>query len=172
MIWFLQVMILKRSITTNKFWTLISASKTSDTFLDFIIARSSQGISLSQLKYTLDILQQTGLLAAKPASTPMDPTFQLNNDTNKVLSNPTTFRSLVDKLLYLFHSRPGICFVVCRLSHHLACPSESHLQTTLRIPNGSFSVRVWVMYGLECSRFFGFWELKSLNAMNPWYLHE
>lgn len=43
------------------------------------------------------------------------------------------FRSLIWKRLYLTHSRPDICFVVCRLSQHLATPTETHLQATMHI---------------------------------------
>lgn len=42
-------------------------------FLGFEVARSSQRISLCQRKYTLDLLQEYGLLASKLAFTPMDP---------------------------------------------------------------------------------------------------
>ena len=42
-------------------------------FLGFEVARSAQGILLCQHKYNLDLLNETRLLATKPASTPMDP---------------------------------------------------------------------------------------------------
>ena len=41
-------------------------------FLGMEIARSRQGISDSQRKYTLDLLKETGMLGAKPSPIPMD----------------------------------------------------------------------------------------------------
>lgn len=42
------------------------------------IACSRHRISLSQLKYTLDLLQDTCMLGCKPAFTPMDPNLKLS----------------------------------------------------------------------------------------------
>ncbi|KAA0037068.1 putative mitochondrial protein [Cucumis melo var. makuwa] len=36
------------------------------------VARSSKGISVTQLKYTLDLLKEIELSGCKPADTPMD----------------------------------------------------------------------------------------------------
>ena len=41
-------------------------------FLGIEVACSPKGISISQPKYTLDILDEEGLLRAKPLSTPME----------------------------------------------------------------------------------------------------
>jgi len=41
-------------------------------FLGFEVARNSLGIHICQWKYTLDILNDSGMLVSKPVSTPMD----------------------------------------------------------------------------------------------------
>ena len=41
-------------------------------FLGIEIAQSSFGVVLSQRKYALDILEETGMLYYKPVDTPMD----------------------------------------------------------------------------------------------------
>jgi hypothetical protein len=54
-------------------------------FLGLEVARSKQGLSLSQRKYTLEILQDTGFLAAKPAHFPMDSNLKLSQDNGSLL---------------------------------------------------------------------------------------
>ena len=49
-------------------------------FLDIEVARSKEGISLSQRKYLLDILEETGLLGSKQVETAMDPNVKLYED--------------------------------------------------------------------------------------------
>ena len=42
-------------------------------FLGMEVARNKSGISVSQRKYILDLLKETGMLSCKPVDTPMDP---------------------------------------------------------------------------------------------------
>ncbi|KAL6323247.1 hypothetical protein AAG906_029254 [Vitis piasezkii] len=46
-------------------------------FLGLEIAQSSSGVVMSQRKYALDILEETGMLECKPVDTPMDPNVKL-----------------------------------------------------------------------------------------------
>ena len=85
-------------------------------FLGFEIARSSKGIFLNQRKYTLELLQDAGVLSAKPFSVPFDPTIKLSINEGELLEDPSSYRRLIGRLIYLTNSRPDIAFAVQHLS--------------------------------------------------------
>ena len=94
-------------------------------FLGIEVARSKKGISLSQRKYVLDILEEMGLLGSKPMETPMDPNVKLYEDQGELLSNLEIYR-LVGKLNYLTITRLDISFVVSVLSQFMKDPRLPH----------------------------------------------
>lgn len=63
----------------------------------------------------------------------MDPSHFLHYDNASTIADPTQFSSLIGKLIYLTNSLPDISFSVCRLSQHLAAPTDLHMQVALRI---------------------------------------
>ncbi|CAL0332970.1 unnamed protein product [Lupinus luteus] len=97
------------------------------------VARSNQGIALYQRKYTLDLLEQTGLLGSKPASTPMEYNLNLHSKSGIPLEDITSYRRLLGKLLYLTHTRLDIYFAVSSLSQFLDSPTDLHYKAATRV---------------------------------------
>ncbi|XP_019459893.1 PREDICTED: uncharacterized protein LOC109359650 [Lupinus angustifolius] len=102
-------------------------------FLGMEVARSKQGITLYQRKYTLDLLQETGFLGAKPVSTPMEYNIKLHFATGQTLEYITSYRRLMWRLLYLTYTRPDISFSVGALRQYLASPTDSHYKVSTRV---------------------------------------
>uniref|UniRef100_A0A2N9FV09 Integrase catalytic domain-containing protein n=1 Tax=Fagus sylvatica TaxID=28930 RepID=A0A2N9FV09_FAGSY len=102
-------------------------------FLGIEVARSKAGISLSQRKYTLDILQDTGYLGSKPVATPMEPNLKLMPDEGDFVDDPDTYRRLVGKLIYLTITRPDISYAVSIVSQFMTNPRVPHMNAVIRI---------------------------------------
>lgn len=98
-------------------------------FLGMEVARSKKGIVVSQQKYILDLLKETGMSGCRPADTPMDPNVKLWGEG----SVPVDTGRLVGKLIYLSHTRPDIAFSVSVVSQFMHSPFEEHLEAVYRI---------------------------------------
>lgn len=100
---------------------------------------SVNGIILSQRKYTLDLLKDSGVLGSKPISTPMDPNQKLTIDQGDLLDDPSRYRKLVGKFNYLTITRLDISFAVSVVSQFLKKPRMPHriaIQLILRYLQG------------------------------------
>ena len=96
-------------------------------FLGIEVSCSIDGISISQQKYTLDILDEAGLLGAKPLSTPIEENNKLLPTVGDLLKNPSIYRRLVRQLIYLTITRPKISYPVHILSQFMQELRKLHL---------------------------------------------
>jgi len=95
-------------------------------FLGFEISRTKKGIHMCQRKYTLDILNETGMVNNKPCQTPLMSDIKPLFDTNKPSCNADSYKRLIGKLLYLTNSRPDINYSVHLLSQFVQTPTTYH----------------------------------------------
>ncbi|KAL0395169.1 UNVERIFIED_CONTAM: Retrovirus-related Pol polyprotein from transposon RE1 [Sesamum latifolium] len=84
-------------------------------FLGLELARSDHGLHITQHKYLQDILVDTAMENAKPASTPFSSGLQLTSDVGSPLLLPDKYRRLAGRLLYLGFTRLDISFHVQQL---------------------------------------------------------
>ncbi|XP_057514198.1 uncharacterized mitochondrial protein AtMg00810-like [Actinidia eriantha] len=102
-------------------------------FLGIEIAHSKQGIFISQQKYIIDLLKETGKLACKPVSTPIEPNHKLGEAEEDIAVNREMYQRLVGRLIYLSHTRPDIAYAVSVISQFMHNPKEIHLQAVDRV---------------------------------------
>jgi len=102
-------------------------------FLGVEIARSKSGISFCQRKYTLDILEDAGLLGAKPEKIPMDANVAFMPTGSYPFKDPIRYRRLIGRLIYLTITRLEITYVVNILSQFMHEPQKHHFDTARRL---------------------------------------
>ena len=102
-------------------------------FLGMEVTRSRKDLVVSQHKYILDLLKETGMSGCRPADTPMDPNHKLADIKDGTPVDTARYQKLVGKLIYLAHTRPNIAFSVSVVSQFMHSPYEEHLDAIFRI---------------------------------------
>lgn len=101
-------------------------------FLGFEVARNASGFYLSQRKYALDIIAETGLLGAKPSPVPMELNHQLARAEGP-LANAAQYRRLVGRLIYLTNTRPDLGYSIHILAQFMQKPLLPHWEAALKV---------------------------------------
>ena len=96
------------------------------------VAKSNQGLFLTQRQYALDIISDSGLTASKPVDFPMEQNLKLTPSEGSVLSDPSPYQCLVDRLIYLTVTRPDIAYPVNILSQFMQEPRQPHMDAAIR----------------------------------------
>ncbi|KAD4177991.1 hypothetical protein E3N88_26582 [Mikania micrantha] len=98
-------------------------------FLGIEVARTNKGLVLSQRKYILYILQDTGMTGCRPSPFPMEQNLKLDKCDKESQVDANQYRRLIGRLLYLQATRPAVNI----LSQFVGDPRESHLEAAYRV---------------------------------------
>ncbi|XP_026426173.1 uncharacterized protein LOC113322319 [Papaver somniferum] len=123
-------------------------------FLGLEAVRNPTSITLTQNKYTLELLDKAKLLDSKPCDTPVVKGARLSIHDGVKLDNVTDYRAIVGGLQYLTMKRPDICFVVNYVSQFMHFPSDLHLQLVkriLRYLKGTIGLGITLTKGSLCA---------------------
>ena len=102
-------------------------------FLGIEVNRSKQGIFVSQRKYVLDLLGETGMLGCEPIKSPIEKNHGLEECPDQTPVNKERYQRLVGRLIYLSHTRPDIAYAVSVVSRFMHNPSKQHMDAVVRI---------------------------------------
>ena len=101
-------------------------------FLGIEVWETYNGLLLSQRKYALDLLQETGKLGAKPACSPVSTSLS-HKDDEEIYEDKQWYQRLVGRLIYLTITRPDISYVVGQVSQHMHQPKKKRWRAIERI---------------------------------------
>ncbi|XP_026399431.1 uncharacterized protein LOC113295295 [Papaver somniferum] len=102
-------------------------------FFGLEAVRDDNSITLTQQKYTLELLEKDGMLESKPCDTPVAKGARLSVNDGVKIDNPVECRTIVGALQYLTVARPDICFGVNYVSQFMHSPTDMNLQLVKRI---------------------------------------
>jgi len=88
---------------------------------------------MSQRKYTLDLLSETGMLGCKPVDNPMEQNHKLFQRFSASCTDKGRYQKLSGKLIYLSHTRPDIAYDVSVVSQFMHNPRQPHMDAMERI---------------------------------------
>jgi hypothetical protein len=112
------------------------------------ITWAKDSIQLDQEFYARSILEEFGMTDSAPQDTPLNPSFDLDDETSRKLPRELheKFRKIIGRITYLAGgTRADIQFPVNRLSQHLADPRDVHLRASkqlLRYIKGTVTYRI------------------------------
>ncbi|GJR88128.1 retrovirus-related pol polyprotein from transposon TNT 1-94 [Tanacetum coccineum] len=93
---------------------------------------NTTGLAMSQRKYVTELITHVGLLDTKPSTILLYPIVKLTMDRGEPISDLSTCKTLVGKLLYLTITRPDLAFSAQALSQFLQEPTTLHIKTLLK----------------------------------------
>lgn len=100
-------------------------------FLGLEVTYVPNGVMLSQHKFSIDLVKQSGIVPSKKIATPLPIHLKLQASNSPLYHDPQHYRSLVGKLNYLTHTRPDLSYAVQSLSQYMQNPTVDHYSVLL-----------------------------------------
>lgn len=91
-------------------------------FLGIEVARSKDGIFVSQREYTIDLLKETGMLGCRPASSNINPTLKFGKEENGTPVDKGSYQRLFGRLIYLSYTKPDLAFAINVVNQFMHSP--------------------------------------------------
>jgi hypothetical protein len=73
------------------------------------------------------------MLASKPAKFPKETNLKLSRTNGELLTDPTSYKRLVERHLYLTITKPDISYSIQILIQFMDCPRKPHLDAANRV---------------------------------------
>ncbi|XP_070050168.1 uncharacterized mitochondrial protein AtMg00810-like [Nicotiana tomentosiformis] len=116
-------------------------------FMGIEILYDAFKVLLHQKKFTSDLIFEFRCTDASAVVSPLELCVKLRSDQGEVLTNPLSYRRLIEKLNFLTHTRPYLCFAAQHLIQLLKSPRIPHMAVAmhiLRYLNGTLGVWVFL----------------------------
>lgn len=102
-------------------------------YLGIEVEQGDGYIELKQTGYAKKILEKAGMAECNPTKFPMDPKEHLTKNEEGKTVDTTQYRSMVEGLRYLVHTRPDIAYAVGIVSRYMERPTVLHQNAVKRI---------------------------------------
>lgn len=102
-------------------------------FLGIEVGYTDKGITLSQNKFTRELLEEAGLKEFRTVVTPLPINLKLTAKEGDLFHDPSLYRCLVGKLNFLTNTRPDLAFTVQHLSQFLQQPRDPHYKALMHV---------------------------------------
>ena len=115
-------------------------------FLGLEIWQREGELFVSQGKYAWEILGKFHMEDCKPMDTPLLGNWRKEDATSTEVVDATVYPQLVGSLMYLFNTRPNICYVMNQLSQAMVNPTKLFWKEgkhVLKYLTGTFKYGLW-----------------------------
>ena len=102
-------------------------------YLGIKVSQGKEALTLGQSAYISKLLERSGMVECKPCVTPMEERLKPMKASTATKVDATFYRSIVDGLCNLVHTRPDIAFTVGYVSRFIEDPRKDHWAAVKRL---------------------------------------